>query len=95
MQCSRRPGKTPTVVALILAIGLLAAPLAADAQQAGKVPRIGYLSSHSPETFRVEVFRQGLPQLPLGLLEGPEEYTVTQYLCKTLPLSEKKQFCRF
>jgi hypothetical protein len=27
----------------VLAVSLLAAPLAADAQQAGKVPRIGFL----------------------------------------------------
>jgi putative ABC transport system substrate-binding protein len=48
--------------------GALAAPLAAEAQQAGTFSRIGYLSSHSPETFRIEAFRQGLREL--GLIEG-------------------------
>jgi len=30
--------------------GLLAAPLAAEAQQAGKVPRVGFLSANSPRS---------------------------------------------
>jgi len=45
--------------------GLLAAPLAAEAQRAGKVPRVGYLSQDSAF---VEVFRQGLREL--GYVEG-------------------------
>ncbi len=40
-----------------LVLGLLAAPLPADAQQAGKIPRIGYLGY--VKAFR-EAFRQGL-----------------------------------
>ena len=52
-------------VALVV---LLAAPLAAQAQQAGKVYRIGYLSPSPPEPFRVEVFRQALREL--GWIEG-------------------------
>jgi putative ABC transport system substrate-binding protein len=49
--------------------GLLAAPLAAWAQQTGKVPRIGYLSSGSATTTRlVEGFRQGLREF--GWVEG-------------------------
>ena len=50
-------------------LGLLAAPLAAGAQQAAKVPRIGYLSPnlaafpHLPEAFR-----QGMRDL--GYVEG-------------------------
>ncbi|MBI3029497.1 MAG: ABC transporter substrate-binding protein [Candidatus Rokubacteria bacterium] len=63
MQCSRRPGKRPTVVALIvtLALGILLAPLAAGAQPAGKVARIGYLSlrSSGPNEY-VDAFLQGL-----------------------------------
>ena len=47
--------------------GLLAAPLAAGAQQAGKVWRIGYLSSSSA-TANPEAFRQGLREL--GWIEG-------------------------
>ncbi len=48
-------------------LGLLAAPLIAEAQQAGKVYRIGHLSSGSPPGF-VEEFRQGLRER--GYLEG-------------------------
>ena len=53
----------------VIAGGLLAAPVAAETQQAGKVPRIGYLvpnlaaSPHLPEAFR-----QGLRDL--GYVEG-------------------------
>jgi len=52
--------------------GLLAAPLAAEAQQAGKVPRVGYLSPLSgsdPQIQRgLDVFRQALREL--GWVEG-------------------------
>ncbi len=53
-----------------LAGGLLAAPLAADAQQAGKVPRIGFLSVTSPSDRPplLDAFRQGLREL--GWVEG-------------------------
>ncbi len=42
--------------------GLLAAPLAAEAQPAGKIPQIGYLSGFSPEYDNAwfAAFRQGL-----------------------------------
>ena len=46
---------------------LLAAPLAAGAQQAGKVPRIGYLSPSTPSLAR-DAFREGLREL--GRVEG-------------------------
>jgi putative tryptophan/tyrosine transport system substrate-binding protein len=52
-------------------MGLLATPLVADAQSAGKrVPRIGYLDggSLSPNSVRIEAFRQGLREL--GYVEG-------------------------
>ncbi len=52
----------------LFAFGIAAAPLAAGAQQPTKVPRVGYLSSHSPERFRVEVFRGALHEL--GWVEG-------------------------
>ncbi len=55
----------------ILAVGLLAASLPAEAQQAGKVHRIGFLriSSSSPLTSRVAIaFRQGMREL--GYVEG-------------------------
>jgi putative ABC transport system substrate-binding protein len=55
-----------------LAGGLLAAPLAAEAQPREKVPRVGYLSPGSPsEPFRrrrFEALRQGLHEL--GYVEG-------------------------
>jgi putative tryptophan/tyrosine transport system substrate-binding protein len=50
---------------------LLAAPLAAEAQQAGKVPRVGFLlpGSRSESVHRVvDEFRQGLREL--GYVEG-------------------------
>ncbi len=52
-------------LAAALAFGLLAAPLDAEAQQAGKVFRVGYLgnSSASLEPDLVEALRQGLRNL--------------------------------
>jgi putative tryptophan/tyrosine transport system substrate-binding protein len=49
---------------------VLAAPLAAEAQQAGKPRRIGYLTSHSADSSRqtVHAFRQGLQEF--GWVEG-------------------------
>ena len=52
-----------------IAGGLLVAPLAAKAQQAAKVPRIGYLSINlAGGTHMTEGFRQGLRDL--GYVEG-------------------------
>ena len=52
--------------------GLLAAPLAAEAQPREKLPRVGYLSPGSPSEplrrRRLEAFRQGLREL--GYVEG-------------------------
>ncbi len=55
---------------LALALGLLTAPLAANAQQAGRTVTIGYLGNSSPslESNLVEAFREGLRQL--GYVEG-------------------------
>ena len=44
----------------MIAGGLLAAPLAAQAQQAGKVYRIGFLSQGQPPKAFVEAIQQGL-----------------------------------
>ena len=54
----------------VMAGGLLAAPLAAEAQQAGKVYRIGMLERTSPGTnaANLEAFRRGLREL--GYVEG-------------------------
>ncbi len=52
-----------------LAGGLLAAPLAAEAQQAAKVARIGFLAVNlAPNPHLLEAFRQGLRDL--GYIEG-------------------------
>jgi putative ABC transport system substrate-binding protein len=55
---------------MILSVGLLGAPLGADAQQPGKVHRIGVLgaTSASAYTIYVDAFRQGLRDL--GYVEG-------------------------
>jgi putative ABC transport system substrate-binding protein len=55
---------------VVLAVSLILAPLAAVAQQAGKVPRIGCLSLTSPSDrpFLLDAFRQRLREL--GWVEG-------------------------
>ncbi|PYM93255.1 MAG: hypothetical protein DME04_11920 [Candidatus Rokuibacteriota bacterium] len=57
---------------LALLLGLVAAPLAVEAQQTAKVPRVGYLnpgSASDPLTQRrLNAFRQGLREL--GYVEG-------------------------
>jgi putative ABC transport system substrate-binding protein len=57
-------------LAVVLAVGLILAPLVADAQSAGKVHRIGYVSLQRPEGDKswVAAFRQGLRDL--GYVEG-------------------------
>ena len=53
-----------TFIITTLALGLLWAPLAADAQQPGKVPRIGFLFYGSPgPSPELDAFRQGLREL--------------------------------
>jgi putative ABC transport system substrate-binding protein len=61
---------------------------AAQAQQAAKVPRIGFLASGSPKAYssRIEAFRQGLRQL--GYVEGKTiaiEYRYAEGLAASLP----------
>ena len=64
--------KPRAVVILALTFGLLAAPLAAGAQQTGKVHRIGYLAqgwgSGAAHLRPLDAFRQGLREL--GWIEG-------------------------
>jgi putative ABC transport system substrate-binding protein len=55
------------VLPITLGLGILLAPFAADAQQPGKVPRIGYLAL-APDAQLLEAFRQGLHEL--GYVEG-------------------------
>ena len=60
------------LLALMLALGILVAPLTAEVQQAGKIPRIGMLSFTTPgtedENRRIEVFKQGLRER--GYVQG-------------------------
>ncbi len=53
-----------------LAVGMLAVPLAAESQQAGKVYRIGYLGGGTPEPYAppLRAFEEGLRDL--GYVEG-------------------------
>jgi putative ABC transport system substrate-binding protein len=63
--------RLPRVALLMpLTLGLLAAPLAAEAQQPKTVPRIGFVSVNAPAVMsaRTEAFRQGLREL--GYVEG-------------------------
>src|SRR5437899_12695632 len=62
--------KTAVWLIVTLALGILAAPLAADAQPPEKIRRIGVLAAGSPTTYiaRYEAFRQGLGEL--GYVEG-------------------------
>ena len=55
---------------IVTAAGLLAAPLAAEAQQAGKVARLGFLGATTPSGYagQVEALRAGLRDL--GYVEG-------------------------
>ena len=59
---------TGAALALVLAVGFLALPLAAEGQQAKKVPVIGYLIERSGPTAFDEAFRLGLREL--GYSEG-------------------------
>jgi ABC-type uncharacterized transport system substrate-binding protein len=69
-------------------LSLLAAPLAPEAQQAGKVPRIGFLGVTSLSTIsaRIAGFRQGLREL--GYVEGSNvviEYRWAEGKAERLP----------
>src|SRR5262249_62349879 len=74
--------------ALVLSAMLLALCGSAEAQEAAKVPRIGFLVAGSPSGFssRTEAFRQGLRQL--GYVEGRTitiEYRYAEGLANPLP----------
>jgi putative ABC transport system substrate-binding protein len=76
-------------VALALALAILAAPLAAEAQQAGKVYRIGFLGPGSAEGFYTDPLRSlraGLHEL--GYVEGENivfEYRFAEDKYERLP----------
>jgi len=67
---SGRSSMTKKIIFLALCSLLLASCCAVEAQQPGKIPRIGYLTGVSPSTnsARHEAFRQGLREL--GFVEG-------------------------
>jgi putative ABC transport system substrate-binding protein len=69
----------PRAAALLaLALVILVAPLVAAAQQAARIPRIGFLRLASPPDPLIEAFREGLRQL--GYVEGQNiaiEYRLT------------------
>jgi putative ABC transport system substrate-binding protein len=56
------------VLILLLALAVLVVPLATEAQEVGKVARIGMLNGSSPPDRFVEAFKQGLREL--GYVEG-------------------------
>jgi len=60
--------RKPIALILALILVVVAAPLAAEGQQVGKVYRIGYLSIASGPSPRTEALRQGLREL--GYIEG-------------------------
>ena len=57
-----------SALAAILGLGILAAPLATEAQQTGEVPRIGILHVSPPTSTGLQALRQGLRDL--GYIEG-------------------------
>ena len=61
---------TKKILVWLLVIFFVANVSVAQAQQAGKIPRIGYLTAASPSAMsaRIEAFRQGLREL--GYVEG-------------------------
>ena len=59
---------TKKILIWLLVTILLTTALPAEAQQAKKIPRIGYLSGTGSEAPTVEAFRRGLRDL--GYIEG-------------------------
>jgi putative ABC transport system substrate-binding protein len=57
-----------SIAGLIIALALPLAPLAAEAQQPAKVPRVGYLVSRSGPGPNDRAFQESLRQL--GYVEG-------------------------
>jgi putative tryptophan/tyrosine transport system substrate-binding protein len=77
----------PLSFALSLVSALLSTHcLRADAQQAGKIPRIGFVASTSPDDRNLQAFRQGL--VDLGYIDGKNilvEYRHAQGKNERLP----------
>src|SRR4030095_2218782 len=72
-----------SAASILVAMMLLAVPVIVEAQQPGKVPRIGYLTGSSPPTnptpdLNADAFRQGLRDL--GYVEGKNIVVEYRYL---------------
>jgi putative ABC transport system substrate-binding protein len=84
MKCPRYP-----VLIALLALGIIPSPLAAEAQQTGKVARIGVLEHGGSPTSKsgpIDAFRQGLRDL--GYVEGQNiviEYRYAEGKAERLP----------
>ena len=81
--------KKAAVPSILVAVVLLAVAVIAEAQQAKKVPRIGYLTGSSPSarSARIEAFGQGLREL--GYVEGKNiviEYRYAEGKLDRLPV---------
>jgi len=77
------------LIGWVLAAALLAVVVCAEAQPAGKTPRIGFLLDNPPATVasRLEGFRQGLREL--GYIEGKNIVIEWRYSeNRSVPLSE-------
>src|SRR5215467_8591835 len=75
----RRPLRKTALASILFAGALLALAVTGEAQQAKKVPRIGYLSfgTASGSPYRTDAFRQGLREL--GYLEGKNIFIDYRY----------------
>jgi putative tryptophan/tyrosine transport system substrate-binding protein len=67
------------IISFVLGALLVALGVPINAQQAGKIPRIGYLGGASPSAVseRIEAFRQGLREL--GYVEGKNIFVEWRY----------------
>jgi putative ABC transport system substrate-binding protein len=77
---------SPVGLVATLALAILVAPLATNAQPSGKVYRIGFLRESQPPTAWVEAFQQGLRER--GYVEGQNvvvEFRVTDGSPEQLP----------
>jgi putative ABC transport system substrate-binding protein len=83
MVCAMRKAE---VLSILFVVVLLAVAVIAEAQQAKKVPRIGYLGTGSRSSAVVEAFQQELRDL--GYIEGQNitiEYRSTEGMAERLP----------
>ncbi len=71
--------KKAALPSILIAVVLLALGVIAEAQQTGKVPRIGYLTGATPDgqSARIEAFRQGLRELGYIIRQVPSWPMVT------------------